>query len=556
MTWTAEDLYVESIDVNKKTIQVIDTKAGLKRELSMNKLKDGYGICLIENGVKKEIPFEQIIQGDLINISEEQQPDNKKWLYIWRNKVTGQYQRLIGGNNGKELYFYMSNNQTPYYLEDEFSYSYDNGKTIRYGESKGIEARNTLKEFYNQNVTICTNWRNKVCYIQGNFGSKWDLYGVLVRYGDAVRGEIQICIKGGTRKVYAFEDVEEYDRLKEEDIQPGSIIKYSVGRSGKLKNLSADLKSDIITTDQLYTIKKGDDFGEDFVILDGIEWKIDSNTTFFDYTSHSQNSIKGMKWNHFKKREVVEDVQVIADVVDEKVKFLAVWDNLEGIKVETATAYVVETYSLGDKYYAAIQDHNFAEGQKSQYELDDEDKNLFLDGRIILYGITTDNKLNVLQDDKFEFISGEITDVNKYRMMIEGTKASFIGDCEMRKGNERIEYNELDEGDLVAAYVENGCVRFVNVLNTRANHSMEEGILKDVDASSDYPFIIEVDGEEEEFAAASDIDYMFSDGYLKVNSKSKPLIEAFEKEVKEKTYPVKFLYDRDTDEIHTLWIER
>lgn len=559
LSWEEMNLYVKSVDAAKKTFDIIDTSGGSKREVKAKDLTDSDKIYLVEPNKKTQITFDDIAVGDVINISEEQE-NEERYIYVWRNSAQGRVERFAGGSFNQRIFFLFNGDKTKHYFSERFSYSYNNGKGVSRERDETAIAVNKLSEFYNEQVTIYINWRNEVVYIQGNFKTNSGLYGILRSYISKDEGKIQIFTKTGATPTYQFEEIEEYDRMKEENNIPvGSIIKYSIGKSSKkLKNLSDDIEDDIIRVndDNITVIKAGDDFGEDYVILNGRDRvRVDSDTAYFDYTSKNVYRMKNLKWNKFKNKKVLEDIEVIAKVEDDVLKVLAVWDNMEGIQEDPIAGYVVNQYRLGSKNYVEID--NFLFPSPIQFEVDGDYDHLFLNGRVILYGINSDNKLKIMEEDEIQFISGKVDSGEKNRIYIDGEKYRINDDTQVFRKGKKVSSGNLRKADLVAVYVEDTIISVAEILDSDDATSFAEGTLEEINIGEENCFTIEIDGEYKEFSKSIEIDYIFKDGYLEVSDKNKDITEILvEKlETDEPNVKIKFMYDKETDEIYSMWID-
>ncbi|WP_432406916.1 S-layer homology domain-containing protein [Wukongibacter sp. M2B1] len=560
ISWEEENLYIESINQEKEILNIIYTGDGMKDEIQLEDFSGKYRIYLIEGQNKKEITFADLAVGDILNISEEQE-NKESLIYVSRNSEEGRFERLGGGSYGQRIFFLFKGIETKHYFADEFAYSYNSGKKISREQDGTVTGINKLGEFYNEQVTVYNNWRNEVVYIQGNFKTNSDLYGVLRYYGTAADGKIQIITQSGQIKTYVFEEIEEYDRLKKaNNVSAGSIIRYSLGKSNKIKTLSDDIERDIIRIngdnvedkENLTVIKRGDDFGEDYVIIKGKKLTVDADTAYFDYTRHYATGAKSLKWNKFKDQQVLEDVEVIFEEEDGLLKVLAVWDNLEGIQEDPIAGYVLNQYRLGDKYYVEIQ--SIDEPNPTQYLIDDEYKNLLLNGRVVLYGINSDNKFKLAEDEEIEFVSGEIESAESTKLYIDGEKYRISDDTQVFRGYEQVGTNKLKNADLVALYFEDGVILTAEILDSEDDTSFEKGTLMIGESDEEDYLIIEIDGEEKKFSISPEIDYVFKDGYLEVSEKSKDITEILKDHLGNDEPLVKFIYNKETDEIYSMWI--
>ncbi len=557
VSWDLEDLYVQSVDSAKQVLECINTKEYTDLKLSLSKYDEGYDIILIQNGQKQNITIDQLVKGDMINVSKEQEKGEKRKVVVWRDSVNGRFERVSGGMNGQKITFRIQGNPELFELPDEFSYSYNGGKRVRKGENRGYDTMKGLEDFYNENVELSKNVKGEIVYIQGQFNSNSDIYGVLIQYGDSVRGEIKLYTHTGTKKVYAFEESDEYEYLKE-DTPVGSILKYSLAKSGKIKKMSDNISESVIETDNIKIIEAGDDFGEDSVSVEGKILTVDSDTVFFDYTEHNPDKVKKLTWDKFKNREVVEDVEVIVDEDDDYVRMLAIWDNMEGIREETVAGYAVDNFSLGSNRYVEI--YGFGNQTILKYRLEDEYEDMILNGRLMLYQVTTGSDIKVLdEDDDFEFISGEIQNIKGHEITIEGRKYRLDSAIEAFDGQSKLGMESLEEGQLVAAYKKNAKIILVEILSRQGDIDVEDGILLNVDPYDyDECFTIQVDGDERVFSNDGKVDYVFRDGYLKKGGygNESEITEIFSNSLGGQKPNIKFAYNKYTDEIHSIWVDR
>ena len=557
VSWEKEDLYIDSVDAENETLECISTGEYIDIKISLPKYDEGYELILIQNGQKQDITIDQLLKGDMINISKEQEKGEKRKIVVFRDSITGRFERVSGGMNGQKITFRIQGKPDMFDLPSEFSYSYNSGKRIRKGENRGYDTMRGLEDFYNENVQMYKNWKGEIVYIQGQFSSNSDIYGVLIIYGDSVRGEIKLYTHKGSKKVYAFEDSDEYALLKE-DTPVGSIIKYSLAKSGKIKKISDHLSDVVIDTDSRDIIEAGDDFGEDTVMVNGKILSVDSDTVFFDYTEHNPDKVKKLTWDKFKNREVVEDVEVIVDEDDEYVRMMAIWDNLEGIKAETEAGYAVDNFSLGSNRYVEV--YGFGKPTISKYKLEDDYKDLILGGRLLLYQVTTGSDIKVEDDnDEFEFISGEVEDVKGNDIVIEGRKYRLNSSAEVFEGTSKVDKDSIEEGQLVAAYKKDAKILVVEVLGSQEDIAIGEGVLLNVDPYDyDECFTIEEDGVERVFANDGDVEYVFRDGYLQKGDygNESDITKIFSNSLGGQKPNIKFAYNKYTDEIHTIWVDK
>ena len=557
VSWEQEDLYVKSIDAAKQTLECISTSEYIDIKISLSKYTEGYEIILIQNGQKQNITVDQLLPGDMINISKEQEKGEKRKIVVWRNSVSGRFERVSGGINGQKITFRIQGQPEFFELPSEFSYSYNSGKRIRKGENRGYDTMRGLEDFYNENVQIYRNWKGDIVYIQGEFSSNSDIYGVLINYGDAVRGEIKLYTHTGAKKVYAFEDSDEYDLLKK-DTPVGAILKYSLAKSGKIKRISDNFAESVISTDDIDVIEAGDDFGEDTVTIGKKILTVDSDTVFFDYTEHDPDKVKQLTWDKFKNREVVDDVQVIIVEDDDYVRMMAIWDNLEGIMAETEAGYAADNFSLGSNRYVDV--YGFGNQTISTYRLEDDYKDMILGGRLLLYQVTTGSDIKVVNnDDEFEFISGEIENIKGNEVTIEGRNYRLHSNVEVFEGQSKLDKDSLEENQLIVAYKKDAKILLVELLGDQNDLAIGEGVLVNVDPHDyDRCFTIEDGGVEKVYANDGNADYVFRDGYLQKGNygNDSDITKIFSNSLGGQKPNIKFVYNRYTDEIRSIWVDK
>lgn len=564
LEWHRKNLFIKEIDAKTKTIDCIRVDRRSSGKYELNGDEEKYKFYLVNGAGRTEIKFEQLAKGDIINISNDQENSDIRIVLVFRNVIKGKFDKIFGGYNGRSIKITMKEDPSKEYnLGGNFIYSYNNGERILGGEKDDYSATNYLKDFYEENVSMYLDYKGEIVYIEGNFNLEIDSYGVLVRYGDAVRGEIQIYNKDGKRKVYAFEDSSEYERLKE-DIPEGSIIKYSIGKSKKLRDLDENIHNSVILTDQTSTIRAGDNFGEDFVIIDGNKYEVDGDTIYFDYTDQHPYKVKEIEWDRLKDKNVIEDVEVIYAEDEDKLKLLVIWDNMDGIQEKTEVGYVESTYRLGHDYYADIV--RYGSSDVKQYKLAEDQYNIY-PGRLILFKINTDNELELTEDEDFEFISEEIDDIVRDIIEIGGDKYKIRDDSIILVENEREDKSDLDEDDMVDIFVDGPKVMIASSPNYK-DHKLVEGILKEVSTNREEYLSIEVDGEVEEYPVEEHIDYIYKGQYIEIKNDKKSITEfleeALEEDIEEKDadeediddegYKIKFVINEETGEIFKAWI--
>jgi len=552
-TWEFENLLVREIDINEKSLKCAYTTSEDEKNISLDRMEIGDNIYLIEGESKRKIGFSEILTGDIINITNEDEDTEEVSLYVWRNNVTGKFERLLGGINGQNISFTLQGNETEYEFADSFSYSYDGGEKIITAMDM-YTAINRLSDFYNEQVTIAKNWRNDAVYLEGNLRIRLNQYGVVMYYYDS-NEKIKIFTQTGGKTSYEFEDSSEYERLKE-TIPIGSIIKYSIGKSGKLKNFSDDIENDYIEVNKISTINAGDDFGSNYAMINGKKYEVDSNTVFFDYTIHDEDDVKKIAWNDLKDREVLDDVYVIFDEEDGKLKLLAIWENLDGIQAKVNGAYITSNYHLGNKRYVDVYSHGSP--SKLRYELAEGEENRCFGGRMVLYKINTSSELETTEDDDYVFVSGEIEEIDRNRIKISDSYYYVYSEItEIYKGDKKVSVEDLDDNDLVVMYAQNRDeVKIMRVLDARKDEDdIAQGRLKGVDPDNEEALTIEVDGETRTFAVDDRIDYVFKDGYLSTSENQQTLTEALEERLGNEEPYVKFIYDKYTDVIYEMIID-
>ncbi|SKC57196.1 S-layer homology domain-containing protein [Maledivibacter halophilus] len=555
LQWDSENYYVKAIDIKEKTIDYIGMDKRTNGKIELNKDDENYKFYLVNGADRTEIKFEELAKGDIINITDNQENKDIKMILAFRNVVKGKFDKLYGGYNGRNIKITLKEDPSKEYnLAEEFIYSYKNGEKIYNGERDDYNATNYLKDFYEENVSLYLDYKGDIAYIEGNFNLEIDSYGVLVRYGDAVRGEIQIYNKDGKRKVYAFEDSSEYERLKD-DIPEGSIIKYSIGKSKKLRDLDPNIYESIILTSETSTIKAGDDFGEDFVTIEGDKYEVDSDTIYFDYTDHNPYNVKKIDWERLQDKKVIGDVEVIYANDDDKLKLLVIWDDMDKIQEKTEVGYVENIYRLGHEYYADIVRHGSSEVK--QYTLHEGQYNIY-PGRLILFKINTDNELELMEDEEFQFISDEIDGMDGDTITIDGEEYRIRDDSIILVGNKMKSRGSLDKGDRVDVYINDPKAVIISSPDYR-DYKLEEGTLMEIDTSREESLTIEVDGDLEEYQLEEYIDYIYEGKYIQIENDKKSVTEFLEDILEEEAlkngeYKIKFAVNRDTGEIYRAWI--
>ncbi|MZQ75660.1 MAG: hypothetical protein GT589_05800 [Peptoclostridium sp.] len=552
ISWDSGDFVVKSLDAQTGRVMCIDTQGGVEDSLTLSGSKAAYEFYVVSSGGSvQKADFGTLKAGDVFRVGNENKITKTSPVYVFRNNAEGTFERVSGGSNGKSITFRLKGVTDSYQLADSFAYSYNGGKRVRAGSEGSSSIASSLNEFYNQKVKIYRNYADDVIYIEGNFSLVIDQYGVLLDYGDAVRGEIKLLTQAGSKRVFAFEDSEEYEYLKSR-VEVGTIVKYSQINTGTIKNLSDDFSENIIYTDDISIINSGDDFTEDSVEIGGQTYKVDSDTVFFDYSEQDPDKVKRLTWDKFKGREVVGDVEVIADTDGDYLLMMAIWSNLEGIKEDTKVGYVLDNFSLGDYKYVELQEYG-SEGVKS-YKLEDEYKDLMLFGRLIAFQIATSDKIKIVEDEELEFVSGELTSADNRYISIEGTSYRTEDDAIGFGGGMSINVEGFDEGDLVAAYIEDGKLVAVEDLGAQPDAKIAQGVLLSVDPDLRECFVIDVDGNERSFACAEDADFVFRDGYMEIEDEGMDPVELFGM-LAEGGETVKFSYNKYTEEIYSIWID-
>lgn len=552
VSWDSGDFAIKSLDAQRSSVSGIDTEGGVEDRLILKSGKTAYDFYLVSQSGVQRADFSALQIGDVIRIGSENESTNSKPVYIFRNNSEGTFERVSGGSNGKSVTFRLKGVTDSYQLADSFAYSYNGGKRVRAGSESSSSIASSLNEFYNQKVKIYRDYSGDVVYVEGNFSLVIDQYGVLLDYGDAVRGEIKLLTQSGSKRVFAFEDSDEYEYLKGK-VDVGSIVKYSQINTGTIKNLSDDFSENIINTDDISVISSGDDFTEDTADIGGQTYKVDSDTVFFDYSEQDPDKVKRLTWDKFKGREVVGDVEVIADTDGDYLLMMAIWSNMEGIKEDTKVGYVLDNFSLGDYKYVELQEYG-SEGVKS-YKLEDEYKDMMLFGRLIAYQIGSSDKIKIVQaEEDLEFDSGEVTSADNRYITIEGARYR-IGDNPVGFGDGRsISAEGLDRGDLITAYIEDGKLVAFEDLGARPDAKIAQGVLINVDPDSRECFVIDVDGNERLFACAEDADFVFRDGYMEIEDEGMDPVELFGMLAETGTI-VKFSYNKYTEEIYSIWVD-
>lgn len=552
VSWEEKDFYIEEIDKENKILKCIETSEGSRTEVQIDEdIRDFY---MVEGNTTKKITFESLQVGDIINITDERYDTETKDLYAWRKVHKGRLKKILGGNNGQQIRFTLDNSQdTEYKVEDKFGYTYNNNKNIYDASSESSDVATVLQDFYKENLSLYSNWRDKITYVSGNFNLSIDLYGVLVDYVSDSSGRVKIYDSNKSRKNYDFDDIADYDYLKtiaDED----DIIKYTIKKNRKLKRIEIDDIIDVSEEDKkLSTIKEGDDFGVSTIEIDGEEYEMNNNTVFYDYSSKNPNTVKKLSLKNFKEKDVLSDVKVIFRTDDDDssmLTLLVVRENMAGIREDTVTAYVKDSYRLGDKKYA-----QFIEYEKDTYaesRIDDAWDDYYIDGRVVLYEEGTDGYFNLALNEKdFEFVAGEVTDKSSKKLTIDDDQEfridkeeSFLIEREMVT-----DLSDLDEDDIVVGYVSGSEVRMLKKLNEKGD-KRRRGIIRDIDLE-DRTIEVEIDSEDETFRVSDNIDFIFKDDYLKLKSNKKLLIEEFaDKDIIDK--PAIIIYDDKSKKIKNI----
>ncbi len=544
-----KNFLVKEVDANKQSLKGVLTEDGTEEEINFSNFKK-YKIYSIEGSNVRNMALLEIMKDHMISVSEEIGDGEERIIYVWKDTLAGRVQKVFGGANNSDIYFTLQNDTNKYYLAEEFSYRYNQNKDIDVSRNKSYAGKAAMEEFYNEQVNMYKDLTGKVVYIEGNFNSNTDLYGILMKFGDEIRGEIQIFTKTGSKTVYAFENPDEYLRLKKY-ANAGCILKYSLGKSGKLKDLSSDVRMDIFDENKLGTISAGDDFGEDFAEIDGRKLYVDNETIYFDYTDNNPNNVKSMNWNRFKNKKVVDDVSVVTLEDGDKLKLLIIRKNLEGIQEEVTAGYVQGTYNLGDKKYVIIG-NSF--GEINEYKLDDASKNMYLDNRLVFYKLNTDTTLKVEENEDFQFRVGKIEKKSGRVITVDGEEYIFDGDHMVYNQDEKEVYTNLKKGDLVAFYEGQGVIKAARVFDFGKYTKAGEGTISDIDVDSE-KISIEMEDETKDFYVVGETDYITPNGYLQMDKKSALLLEAFEEYVGKENKKVKFIYNKETDDIYLIRIE-
>lgn len=549
VSWEEKDFYIEEINKEKKSLKCIETGEGSRVDVDVE--DDINDLYMVEGNTTKKITFESLKVGDIINITEKRYDTETRDLYAWRNVYKGRLQKILGGNNGQQIRFTLDNNQNiEYKVEDRFGYTYNNNKNIYDASSESSDVATVLQDFYKENLSLYSNWRDKITYVSGNFNLRIDLYGVLVDYVSDSSGRIKIYDSNKSRKNYDFDDIEDYDYLKT-IAYDGDIIKYTVKKNGKLKRIEPQDVIDVSKEDnKLSLIKEGDDFGVDTIEIDGREYDMNNNTVFYDYSSKNPNTVKKLSLKNFKEKDVLSDVKVIIRTDEDDsslLTLLAVRENMQGIREDTVTAYVKDSYRLGDKKYA-----QFLEYEKDTYaesRIDDAWDDYYIDGRVILYEEGTDGYFNLALNEKdFKFITGEVTDKSSKKVIIDDDLKFRIDDDEsfLIEKDMLTDFSDLEEDDIVVGYASGSEVRMLKKLNDKGDE-VQRGIIRDIDLQ-DKTIEVEIDSDDETFRVFDDIDFIFKDDYLKLKSNKKLLIEEFaDEDVIDK--PAIIIYDDKSKKI-------
>ncbi|WP_425446219.1 S-layer homology domain-containing protein [Dethiothermospora halolimnae] len=546
----SKNLYVNNVNVEEGVVEFIDAKNGDKGRIDFE--NNGYDVYLLNNSGKKHIKYSDIKKGDIINTIKG---DNRDIMYVLRYRKVGVLGKVKGGINGYDISITLKNINGELRFADEFIYSYNNGEKIDNIKDRTVYGARVLQEFYNQNVKLSTDLKGDIVYIEGNLNIKLGLYGVLVRYGDALDGEIQIYGENGKRKVYAFEDYQEYDRLKEYTDR-GNIIKYSIGKSGKLKNMSSRLENDVFETFDTKKILAGDDFGEDYIIIDDNKYKVDNDTVIFDYTGHNPYSVKVIKWNTLKNNEVLEDVEVIMDEEDGVLKMLTIWDNINGIQNKMNIGYVIDSYNLGEDRYADIRN---SEGKVLTYKISKDNRASVVIGRVILYQLNGGNQLEISPIAKvgdFKTVSGTVTSIDSRYIEVGNEIYRLDDNAEVFRYTDDISLSKISRGDLVTVGIEEDKVKMIELSGTKFGNDLEDGKLLDIDFDgTDIIFTIEVDGDEIIYYGDENVDYIIDNDYIDIDDIYMSTTEAFMDYLGSKEPYIRFYYDDETSTIYDIFVK-
>lgn len=553
VSWKRENLFIVSLE--KERFKILETKSGTINEYTQSYLDEKYDIFLVGNeGKISKITSKDLKPEDMICVAKDQENKDKNSIYVWRNKITGKMERVSGGTNGRRVKFNLAEGKGEFNVEDEFSYAY-NGKDFNQAKDKTLKAFNDLSEFYNENIDLFKGWRDDIAYVKGGFNFQSNQYGIFMRFGDAVRGEIKIFTPTGSKTVYKFDETSEYDRLKEYTKgKEGQIIRYSISKAGKLKNLSENLSNDIIETTQLSKIKKGDDFSDNTVYIDGMPFDVDNNSKFFDYTAHNSENAKLLNWNKFKNKKVNSEVKVIYAADDGVLKALFIWENLDGIEEETIPGFVKDDYNLGDKRYLEI--YSYDEINSKKIQIDEDFKNNYYLNRVFLYQISSDDKIKESKStDEFEFLAGKVEAVEGLLVTIAGKRYRIVeDDCVIVENDKKATTSDISEGDLVIAYASRSRFQMIRIIKPKNSVDLD-GTLMFVDSASKED-VFEVNNKEESYNLGKEegIDFVFLDGYLKVNKRDADLTKLFEEKIGKKKPKVTVVFDEDTKKASMIFV--
>lgn len=546
LTWDIKDAVVSRIDITKKEIRYYEIYSDYYDTLELEEYSN-YEIIINNNGNIISGTINDIQKNDLINVSDEFEDESIK-IYIFRNKQNKKIVKLFGGNFKLPLEILFSNEEKNYDLSDTFAYSYNNGDKILASQDRTLSGMNSLLEFHNKNSNIYMNWRNEISYIESKLNVEIDNYGVLVRFSNNIDGKVQIYNKNGKRITYQFEELQEYDRFKE-NIKEGEIIKYSLSNTKKIRALGNDISENIILTTDISKINSGDNFGSDYVVIEGEKYTVDSDTIIFDYTSHDKYLVEKIDWKNLKEKEVESDVDVIFRNEESNLKLLVIWDGIDGIKQTTKVGYVLNQFMYGKKVKIDILD-----SQKDiveSYILDEDYENYYLKNRLIEYNIESNNELKIVDDEEVDLIISEIDKINGEFIHMKGNSYKFSDKSKVFANGEQKGKNDVDVGLYALSYVDGPRILMIDLLEFD-KISKKEGVLKEIDIDHKY-FEIQIGDEINEYYFSDDMDFIFQDGYLENDDNNKSLAKSL-KDKNVEGLKVSIYYDKENNKLKRMYI--
>ena len=548
ITWDLKDAIVLRKDLENKEIRYFDVAGNYATDISF-KNYDNYEVIIKDKNNSYKSDLNKIKKNDYIYVSDKQVNSNRK-VYVFRNYIDSRVNKIEGGYYALPLKMDVGQDNI-LDIAKNFAYSYNNGNKILAERNKTLAGMNALLEFNNMNAKMYKNYRNEIAYITADLNVEIDIYGILVRYSSNIDGKVQIFNKDGKRKTYEFEDLQEYDRLKEV-AKEGDIIKYSLSNNNRMKSLEDNIEENIVKTNNIHTINSGDDFGEDTVIIEGKKYTVDSDTIFYDYTSQNKYSVDDMDWDSFENKEVEEEVSVIYKANEDNLKLLVIWDGLDGIKQTTKLGYVKNQYIQSDDTKIDVLPLNDENIKK--YKVDDSYEDYYLYNRIFPYHIVSGNNFKPIKDPNLKFIISEVEKISNKYIYLKGNAYKKDDNFKVFLGSKISRETTIDQGDYVIAYVNGKKILLIDMLDSYKNFIRENGELIKIDLGDKY-FEINVNGDVEKYYFSDQMEFIFNDGYLELNDKSKSLVQKLA-ESNVAHNEIVFYYNKETRKISKMYIKK